>query len=191
VNALRLAALLVAALPADRLTPEATSGREGFIHPFEISGSAGVAVLRAIVRDFDDDQLERHVAVLRDTADRVLASEPRARWRFEVKRQYRNMRRYLDEVPYVSLAAEQAIREEGFEPVRCPIRGGTDGSRLSEMGLPTPNIFDGGHEFHSPREWISVQDLAAAAATLVRLADVWSRPETLASAGHAAAAPAG
>jgi tripeptide aminopeptidase len=92
-----------------------------------------------------------------------------------VREQYRNMRRYIDAVPEVVAAAEEAIRAEGIEPTRTPIRGGTDGSRLSEMGLPTPNIFTGGHEYHSVREWASVQDMAAASATIVRLAEVWAR----------------
>ena len=95
----------------------------------------------------------------------------------EIRRQYRNMRQYLEGVPSVVEAAEAAIRAEGLEPIRTPIRGGTDGSRLSEMGLPTPNIFTGGHEYHSVREWASLQDMAAAAATIVRLAEVWTRPE--------------
>ena len=93
----------------------------------------------------------------------------------DVRRQYRNMRSYIDAVPHIVDAAEAAIRAEGIEPVRTPIRGGTDGSRLSEMGLPTPNLFTGGHEFHSVREWASVNDMASAAATIVRLADVWTR----------------
>jgi tripeptide aminopeptidase len=92
------------------------------------------------------------------------------------------MRRYLERVPNVLAAAEAAIRAEGIEPVRKPIRGGTDGSRLSEMGLPTPNIFTGGHEYHSVREWASLQDMAAAAATVVRLAEAWTRPEYAGSA---------
>jgi tripeptide aminopeptidase len=87
------------------------------------------------------------------------------------------MRRYLENAPQVTAAAEEAIRAEGIEPLRKPIRGGTDGSRLSEMGLPTPNIFTGGHEYHSVREWASVQDMAAATATVIRLAEVWTRPE--------------
>jgi tripeptide aminopeptidase len=176
VNALRLAAEIITELPSDRLTPETTSGREGFIHPFQLSGTAGRATLRAIVRDFDDDQLAQHVALIRRTAEAVGAREPRAHLTIDVHRQYRNMRQYIEHVPYAIAAAEEAIREEGIEPLRSPIRGGTDGARLSERGLPTPNIFDGGHEYHSQREWISVQDLAAAAATLVRLADVWTRP---------------
>jgi tripeptide aminopeptidase len=176
VNALRLVVQIVAALPADRLTPETTSGREGFIHPYELTGSAGRARFVAIVRDFDDEQLDRHVALLQRTAQEVVGAEPRARLEVDVHPQYRNMRRYLDSAPYAAAAGEEAIRAEGLEPVRIPIRGGTDGSRLSEMGLPTPNIFTGAHEFHSVREWASLQDMAASAATIVRLAEVWTRP---------------
>ena len=176
VNALRLASQIVAALPSDRLTPETTSGRDGFIHPYELTGSAGRARIVAIVRDFDDDQLDAHVALLQRTAQEVVGSEPRAHLEVDVHPQYRNMRRYLESAPYAAAAAEEAIRAEGLEPVRNPIRGGTDGSRLSEMGLPTPNIFTGAHEFHSVREWASLQDMAASAATIVRLAEVWTRP---------------
>ncbi len=175
VNALRLAAQIVAALPSDRLTPETTAGREGFIHPYELTGTAAHAQIRTIVRDFDDELLERHVELLRATATDIVGAEPRARLEIEVRPQYRNMRHYIDRVPHVVEAAEAAIRAEGIEPLRGPIRGGTDGSRLSEMGLPTPNIFDGGHEYHSVREWASVQDMASAAATIVRLAEVWAR----------------
>ena len=175
VNALRLAAQIVAALPSDSLTPETTADREGFIHPVEFTGTAAKAEIRFILRDFDDDLLERHVALLEQTAGQVTATEPRARLELAVRNQYRNMRRVLSEVPDVTDAAEAAIRAEGVQPIRRPIRGGTDGSRLSEMGLPTPNIFTGGHEYHSVREWASVQDMAAAAAVVVRLAEVWSR----------------
>jgi tripeptide aminopeptidase len=177
VNALRLAARIVARLPSDVLTPETTADRDGFIHPYELCGNAGKARIRLIVRDFDDERLDQHVALLRRTAEEVVATEARASVEIEVREQYRNMRRFLERTPLVTAAAEEAIRAEGIEPLRTPIRGGTDGSRLSEMGLPTPNIFDGGHEFHSPREWVSLQDMAAAAATVVRLAEVWTRPE--------------
>jgi tripeptide aminopeptidase len=175
VNALRLAARIVAALPAGTLTPETTAGRDGFIHPYELSGSPARARIVAIVRDFDDDKLQDHVSLLQRTATEVVAAEPRAELEIEARSQYRNMRRYLESAPYVTQAAEQAIRAEGIEPLRVPIRGGTDGSRLSEMGLPTPNIFTGGHEYHSVREWASLQDMAAAAATIVRLAEVWTQ----------------
>jgi tripeptide aminopeptidase len=182
VNALRLAARIVAALPADRLTPETTADREGFIHPYDLQGTPARAQIRAIVRDFDDEQVARYVELLRRTAEEVIAAEPRAQLEFEVREQYRNMRRHLDRVPNVVAAAEEAIRAEGIEPLRRPIRGGTDGSLLSEMGLPTPNIFTGGHEYHSVREWASVNDMAAASATVVRLGEVWARSEIAASA---------
>jgi tripeptide aminopeptidase len=182
VSALRLAARIVAALPADTLAPETTSGREGFIHPYSISGTPGEAQVTAIVRDFDDERLERHVALLKSTAEEVVGADPRARLEFAVRPQYRNMRRHLDAAPYATDAAEEAMRAEGLDPVRTPIRGGTDGSLLSEMGLPTPNIFTGGHDFHSVREWASVQDMAASAATIIRLAEVWTRPQFVAAA---------
>jgi tripeptide aminopeptidase len=175
VSALRLAARIVGELPSDRLTPDTTSGREGFIHPFELTASAATAQIRAIVRDFDEDKLDSHVELLRATARRVIDAAPGAQLAVGVRRQYRNMRVYLDRDPDVIAAAQEAIRAEGIEPIREPIRGGTDGSRLSEMGLPTPNIFDGGHEYHSVREWASVQEMAAAAAVIVHLAEAWSR----------------
>ncbi len=176
VNAARLVARVLAALPPE-LTPEATAGRQGFIHPYEIAGTAARATLRTIVRDFDDDLLAAHVALLRRTAEEVVATAPGAHLQVDVREQYPNMRRHLEPFPEVVAAAERAIRAEGVEPLRTPVRGGTDGSRLSAMGLPTPNVFAGGHEFHSPREWVAVQDMAAAAAVVVRLAGEWARPE--------------
>ena len=175
VSALRLAAQVVAELPDDRLTPTTSSGREGFIHPVRLAGSPAHAEIRLILRDFDEELLDSHVALLRETAERVVEAHPAARLTLDVRRQYRNMRDYIERDPAVVEAAIEAMRAEGIEPVRTPIRGGTDGSLLSEMGLPTPNIFDGGHEYHSVREWASVQEMAAAAATIVRLAEVWSR----------------
>ncbi|HET9125198.1 MAG TPA: peptidase T, partial [Solirubrobacteraceae bacterium] len=177
VNALRIASEIVAALPADRLTPETTSGREGFLHPFEFTASAGRAEVVFILRDFDADGLRSHAELLRRTAEEVAAREPRARVEVTVREQYRNMREALDRVPDVVSAGEAAIRAEGLEPVKEPIRGGTDGSILTERGLPTPNLFTGGHEFHSPREWASLQEMSAAAAMLVRLAEIWASGE--------------
>jgi tripeptide aminopeptidase len=174
VHAGRLAARILSALPADRLTPETTSGREGYVHPYELSGTPARAEVRFIVRDFDDDLLERHIDLVRGTAEAVVAGEPRARVTVDAVRQYPNMRRHLDAHPKVLAAAEEAMRAEGLQPVRAAIRGGTDGSILSERGLPTPNLFTGGHEFHSVREWASVHDMATAAATLVHLASAWA-----------------
>jgi tripeptide aminopeptidase len=173
VNAARLAGRVLAELPPE-LTPEATSEREGFIHVYSVEATAGVATVRTIVRDFDDELLDRHVALLRRTAEAVVASDPRARLEIEVKHQYPNMRKFLEQHAGVSEAALEAIRREGLEPKLVPIRGGTDGSILSARGLPTPNVFTGGHEFHSVREWASVQEMAAAAAVAVRLAGVWA-----------------
>jgi tripeptide aminopeptidase len=175
VSALRLVAKVVAALPGE-LSPEQSMGRGGFIHPYELTATAGTAQARLILRDFDEDRLDGYAELLERTVREVLADNPRASYELEFRRQYRNMRNYLEDVPEVLAAAEEAVRAEGIEPVRNPIRGGTDGSLLSEMGLPTPNLFTGGHEYHSPREWASLQEMAAAAATVVRLADVWASP---------------
>ena len=174
VNALRVAARILCALPADRLTPETTEGRDGFIHPYALNGSAGHAVVELIVRDFEDEALAGHVELLRRTAQEVVDATPRARFELAVEHQYPNMRRFVESFPEVVEMAERALRAEGLEAVRVPIRGGTDGSLLSSKGLPTPNLFTGGHEYHSVREWASVQDMAAAAATIVRLAGEWA-----------------
>jgi tripeptide aminopeptidase len=182
VNALRLAGRILTDLPSAGLSPETTSGREGFIHPYQLEGSAGKAELRAIVRDFDDEKLDQHVELFKRVVDEVMATAPTATAEVAVREQYRNMRARIEKVPHVILAAEEAIRAEGIEPRRTAIRGGTDGSRLSEMGLPTPNLFTGGHEYHSPREWASLQDMASASATVVRLAEVWTRVGEVVSA---------
>jgi tripeptide aminopeptidase len=174
VNAIKLAADLVNALPADRLSPETTEGRQGFLHPTRVAGTATETVVTFLARDHDDEKLEEHVALLRGLADEIVAGDPRARVSFDVEESYRNMRRVLDRHPEVVAAAEEAIRRAGVEPKRTIIRGGTDGARLSERGLPTPNLFTGGQDYHSVREWASVQDMAAAAATVVELVGVWA-----------------
>jgi tripeptide aminopeptidase len=184
VNAARLAGKLLAALP-DEMTPERTEGREGFIHVFEVEATGGHAVVRAIVRDFDDTRLHEREELVRRTAEQVAGD----RFTFEATPQYPNMRTFIDRFPQVVTAAERALAAEGIEPRRTPIRGGTDGARLSAMGLPTPNLFTGGHDYHSPREWASVQEMAAAAATVVRLAEVWTQPDLRAAALGAAPLP--
>jgi tripeptide aminopeptidase len=173
VNALRVAGRILAALPAE-LAPETTSERQGFLHPYLMEGGTARATIRVIARDFDDRLLDEHVDRLTRIAEAVVSGEPNARLDVEVRSQYPNMATHLEAHPEVVRRAERALRAEGIEPIRTPIRGGTDGSQLSAMGLPTPNLFAGGHEFHSPREWVTVQDLAAAAATLVRLAAEWA-----------------
>jgi tripeptide aminopeptidase len=177
VNAIKLLADVVAALPRDTLSPETTEGREGFVHPGRISGSSSSATLWLIARDHDDEKLAEHVEVVRRLAAEVVEHEPRASFELEVEEQYRNMRGALDRHPEIVAAAETAIRRAGVEPVHSIIRGGTDGARLTEKGLPTPNLFTGGQDYHSLREWASVQDMAAAAATAVELIRLWGEPE--------------
>jgi tripeptide aminopeptidase len=174
VNAAKLAGRLLAALPQDGLAPETTAGRDGFVHPYEVTASSGHAVVKLIARDFDDDLLQQHVDLVRRTAEEVVGAEPRARLRVDVREQYPNMRRHVEAFPDVVAKAEQAIRAEGLELIRTPIRGGTDGSVLSARGLPTPNLFTGGGEYHSTREWASLQDMSSAAAVVVRLAEAWA-----------------
>jgi tripeptide aminopeptidase len=176
VNAVKLAAELVGSLPPDRLSPETTEEREGYLHPHRISGSTEEAVVDFIARDHDDALLEQHVELLDGLVGQLAEREPRARFDVEVRDSYRNMRPYIENFPRVVEAALEAIRRAGVEPRMAITRGGTDGAVLSAQGLPTPNIFTGGQEYHSVREWASVQDMAAAAATIVHLAAVWSEP---------------
>jgi tripeptide aminopeptidase len=174
VNAVKLAGDLIAALPRDGRSPETTEEREGFVHPTKISGGAEQAMIEFIVRDHDAAKLQEHVALLRRLAEDVKEHEPRASVDVVEEEQYRNMGEVIDRHPEVIEVAEEAIRRIGVEPVHSIIRGGTDGARLSHRGLPTPNLFTGGSEYHSRREWASVQDMAAAAAMLVELAQVWA-----------------
>jgi tripeptide aminopeptidase len=174
VNAGKLAADFVASLPRDALSPETTEGREGFVNPMSISGGEGEATVHLNLRDFDLDALAAHERLVRRLAEQAVASEPRARAEIEVVEAYRNMREYLREHPQVVAAAEEAVRRAGYEPTLTFVRGGTDGSRLSARGLPTPNIFTGGEDFHSRHEWICVADMGAAVATIVHLAQIWA-----------------
>ncbi|MDX6398564.1 MAG: tripeptide aminopeptidase [Gaiellaceae bacterium] len=174
VNAIKLAADFVAALPRDSLSPETTEEREGFVHPTRVWGGAEETVVELIVRDHDAAKLDEHVGLLRRLAREIEEREPRASVAVSVEEQYRNMGEVIDRYPEVIEAAEEAVRRLGVEPTHTIIRGGTDGARLSHRGLPTPNLFTGGSEYHSRREWASVQDMAAAAAMLVELAQVWA-----------------
>ena len=175
VNAIKLAAEIVARLPKDRLSPETTEDREGYVHPVVINGDASEVELRVIVRDFDDGELDRNIEFLRNLAHEVAATEPRCSIDVEARIQYRNMRATLERHPAIVENLEEAVRRVGFEPKRTAIRGGTDGSALTEMGLPTPNIHTGGQDAHSEREWICVEDMGIAAATIIELAKVWAR----------------
>jgi tripeptide aminopeptidase len=183
VNALKLMADVIAALPRSELSPETTDGREGFVHPERIAGATSKATLWMIVRDHDDARLEEHVERVRGIVGYVVGREPRATYTLAVEEQYRNMRNVLDRHPEIVDAADEAIRRAGVEPVRSIIRGGTDGARLTEKGLPTPNLFTGGQHYHSVREWASVQDMAAAAATCVELVRLWGEPDRVRRSG--------
>ncbi|MGZ4354168.1 MAG: M20/M25/M40 family metallo-hydrolase, partial [Gaiellaceae bacterium] len=174
VNAIKLAARIVERLPAESFSPETTEGREGFVHPTVIRGDATAVELRFIARDFEDRLLEEHVGFLRRVAEEVAAEEPRTRIDVRSEIQYRNMRDRIARQPEIVERAEEAIRRVGLEPRRTSIRGGTDGSALTEKGLPTPNLFTGGQLAHSEREWICVEDMGLAAATVVELVQVWA-----------------
>lgn len=169
VNALHLAAKIIQTLPHVTMTPETTEGRDGFIHVYECKGGSAEATLKFILRDFELDGLAAKGELLRQVCTTVQATEPRAEITCEIKPQYRNMRYWLEKDMRPVDLARAACRDLGIEPVSVPIRGGTDGSRLTEMGVPCPNIFTGMHEIHGPLEWVSVQDMAVSAKLCLRL----------------------
>jgi len=161
-NAVHLAAKIVQTLPQATMTPETTAGRAGFVHATEMFGGAAQMTLRFILRDFERDGLEAKGKLLRDVCAAVQAGEPRAKIACEIRPQYRNMRYWLEaDMTPVTLAVE-AARAIGIEPISNPIRGGTDGSRLTEFGAPCPNLFTGLQNVHGPLEWISVKDMPRA-----------------------------
>ncbi|WP_044413644.1 MULTISPECIES: peptidase T [Rhodopseudomonas] len=172
-HAIKIAAAIVERLPKTGCSPETTEGREGFLHPIGISGALEQATLSFIVRDFTEAGLQEKEALLRRIIDEVMTAYPRSTARLEIKPQYRNMKEVVDRHPALVANASEAIRRAGLTPVTTSIRGGTDGSRLSFMGLPCPNIFAGEHAFHSRLEWVSRQDMEKAVQTIVHLAMIW------------------
>ncbi|RMF59420.1 MAG: peptidase T [Calditrichaeota bacterium] len=174
VNALKIAADFLAALPRETLSPETTEGREGYIHPNTINGNVEKVEIRMLIRDFTVDGLKEKEKLLESIREKVLQSWPRGKIDFKVTESYRNMRYILDQYPFVVEYAMEAVRRSGLEPRKSLIRGGTDGARLSYMGLPTPNIFTGGHNFHSKREWASLQDMEKAVETIINLVQIWA-----------------
>lgn len=174
VNALHLAAKIVDTLPQVTLTPETTGGREGFIHIYEMSGTAAAADLHFILRDFELDSLRRHADLLQQVCATVQAAEPRARITCTITNQYRNMRYWLEKDMRPVELAREACRRVGVEPISTPIRGGTDGSRLTERGVPTPNLFTGMQNIHGPHEWISLQDMVRATEMCIALLELWN-----------------
>ena len=174
VNAIRLAAQFVDRLPTDGLSPETTEGYEGFVHPYQLDASVDRTLVKVLIRDFATAGLAEKEAMVERLARDVVARQPGAAVDVEVEESYRNMREVLDSHPVVIDHARTAMRRAGIEPIEKPIRGGTDGSRLSFMGLPTPNLFAGEHNFHSRLEWVSVQDMEKAVDVIVNVARVWA-----------------
>jgi tripeptide aminopeptidase len=171
-NAIKIAAEIVARLPKS-ISPERTDGKDGFIHPVVMTGSMEKAGIQFIIRDFTEEGLLEKEALLEAIVKTVMADYPGSTYGFKVTKQYRNMKAVLDKTPEIVDHAVEAVRRAGMEPSLGSIRGGTDGSRLSYMGLPCPNIFTGGHAYHSPLEWVSVQDMEKAAKTIVELVKIW------------------
>jgi tripeptide aminopeptidase len=172
-HAIKIAAAIVERLPREGCSPETTSGKQGFLHPIGIEGALEQATLSFIVRDFTEEGLKEKEVLLETIVKDVMKDYPRSTYKFEVREQYRNMKQVIDRHPHVLEYAIEAIRRAGLRPMRTAIRGGTDGSRLSFMGLPCPNIFAGEHAFHSRLEWVSRQDMEKAVQTIVHLAMIW------------------
>ena len=177
INAIRLAARFIERLPVEGFSPETTSGYQGFVHPYQFEASVDRTRVKVLIRDFETAALARKAAVLERLAREVVADQPGTSLDIRIDEQYRNMREILDAHPAVVERARAAIRRAGLEPIEKAIRGGTDGSRLSFMGLPTPNLFAGEHNFHSRLEWVSVQEMEKASEVIARLAELWAQEE--------------
>ncbi len=173
VNSMKIAAEFTDKLPKDKLSPETTEGREGYVHPVSVNGNEEKTTIKFIIRDFETPNLKKHEKMLKTLADETVAKYPDAKLEFEVIEQYRNMKEVLDKHPKVYEYAFEAMKNLDIKPITHPIRGGTDGSRLSFMGLPTPNIFAGEHSFHSQLEWVAVQDMEMAVKVIVEIAKIW------------------
>ncbi len=173
INAVKVAAKFVESLPKGHLSPETTEKREGYVHPAQVNGNESQTVVKFIIRDFYADKLKEFETLLKGLCEKTVAQFPGSSFEFEITEQYRNMKYILDKHPQVEAYAVEALKRLGIEPINSSIRGGTDGSRLSYMGLPTPNIFAGGHNFHAYTEYVAVQDMEAAVKMIVTLANIW------------------
>lgn len=172
-SAIKILSDIISALPKDTLTPEATSKKEGFLHPVTMQGNVEQAEAHFIIRDFDDALLAEHGRTLETIVKQVIAAYPNATYELKIREQYRNMKKVLDQHPQVLEYGVLAIERTGIPVKRQSIRGGTDGSRLSLMGLPCPNVFAGEHAFHGKQEWASVQDMEKAVETIINIALIW------------------
>ena len=172
-NSMKIAGEILARLPKTRLSPESTQGKEGFVHPVAIKGELESTTLDFIIRDFETGRLKEHEQELERIVKEVLQGYSNSTYTFTVVEQYRNMKEILDQHPHVSDYAKKAIERTGLQVIKQPIRGGTDGSRLSFMGLPCPNLFTGMHGIHSKQEWISLQDMTRSMSTIIHLVQIW------------------
>lgn len=173
VNAIKIAAEIIEQLPKTSLSPETTEKREGYVHPHHISGGVEESLIKFLIRDFTVEGLRENEAFLKQLVEQVMSTHPKATMDFKVDESYRNMRYEIEKNPRVVDYALEAVHRANVTPVKGLIRGGTDGSRLSYQGLLTPNIFTGGHNFHSRQEWISIQDMHKAVETIVHLVQIW------------------
>jgi tripeptide aminopeptidase len=173
INSIKIASKIIDALPPDTLSPETTEKREGYVHPTSFNGNEEKTIIKFLIRDFTVDGLQEKEAFLKEISNKVMANYSKAKLDFVVDEFYRNMKYKLDEEPKVTDYALEAVKRSGIEPIKNLIRGGTDGARLSYEGLLTPNIFTGGHNFHSKQEWISIQDMEKAVEVIVNLVQVW------------------
>lgn len=175
VNSQKVAANFIESLPKDHLSPETTADREGYVHPVSIEGNEELTTIKFIIRDFITDNLKKFEEQLKGLAEKAVANFPGSKLDFEVIEQYRNMKEILNEHPMVEKNALEALSILDIKPINSAIRGGTDGSRLSFMGLPTPNLFAGGHNFHANTEYVAVQDMEAATKMIVTICEVWEK----------------
>ncbi len=173
VNSLKVAGHFLEMLPKGELSPETTDGREGYVHPTTMNGNEEKTTVKFIIRDFTDDKLKEFESIVKDLAEKAVADYPGSSLEFEVIEQYRNMKNVLNDYPEIEERALEALKILDVKPIQAAIRGGTDGSRLSYMGLPTPNLFAGGHNFHAITEYVAVQDMEMATKMIVTLAQVW------------------
>jgi tripeptide aminopeptidase len=177
VNALKIIGAFLDALPKDVLAPEVTEGLQGFVHPTDVKGGAEKAVVKLIVRDFNTAKLQEYQDLMQSILDKIMLSYPKASYEFKVTEQYRNMGEVLQQYPEVIKHAVTAIEQEGIKPISVPVRGGTDGSRLSFMGLPCPNLFTGEMALHSKHEYVSVQDMEKSVRVVLRMLQNWAMPK--------------
>jgi tripeptide aminopeptidase len=170
---MKVAANFIDLLPKNELSPETTDKREGYVHPVSITGNEEKTVAKFIIRDFIDEKLKEFEELLKSLCEKAVANYPGSSFDFEVIEQYRNMKNVLNDHPNVEENALESLKKLGITPIQSAIRGGTDGSRLSYMGLPTPNLFAGGHNFHAITEYVAVQDMEASVKNIVTLIQVW------------------